>query len=139
MSALEGSTHDKTESRLLLLLPAVLGQLWPAERVVIGLRVCKQLRPDLIAHCNSIGVSDCGNRISYDFRRLPQNLIVTLRQRQGDNTQQLAGVLGERKALVHLDLSENRIGAEGMKRLAPGGAGGVQGAGPSRLVREQDW
>eukprot|EP00961_Rhodomonas_salina_P026513 358046-Rhodomonas_salina.1 len=34
--------------RLSSLPPALLGVLWPAERVVMGMRVCKQLRRDLI-------------------------------------------------------------------------------------------
>eukprot|EP00961_Rhodomonas_salina_P110055 1481237-Rhodomonas_salina.4 len=46
----------------------------------------------------------------------------------------MAGVLGECKALAHLDVSGNRIGDDGAGRLA-----GVQGAGSSGLEPQHFW
>eukprot|EP00961_Rhodomonas_salina_P092681 1247284-Rhodomonas_salina.1 len=148
----QSPAETAAESKLLLLLPTVLGHLWPAERVVVGLRVCKQLRRDLLVHCGSIHLvqkaeailNDC--RISEDFGRLPQNLMITLKWKDrnqgtlllevlegckalahldlsgnmlGDaGAGRLAGVLGECKGLAHLDLRQNMLGAEGAEKLA---------------------
>eukprot|EP00961_Rhodomonas_salina_P243307 3287774-Rhodomonas_salina.1 len=78
------------ESRLLLLLPTLLGHLWPGERVVIGLRVCKQLRRDLLVHCGSVilvpkeeAILSCCC-ILEDFGRLPATLMVTLKWKERD-------------------------------------------------------
>eukprot|EP00961_Rhodomonas_salina_P202767 2735488-Rhodomonas_salina.2 len=116
--------ENAKECGLLFLLPAVVGHLWPPERVVVGLRVCKQLRRDLIAHCASIvlekkpgaRLSDCS--ISTDLGRLPETLMVTLMLTGRNEVPKLAEVLMECKALVFLDLCGNQFGAEGAGRLA---------------------
>eukprot|EP00961_Rhodomonas_salina_P158372 2131776-Rhodomonas_salina.1 len=114
-----------SECRLLSLTPAVLGLVWPAERVVVGLRVCKELRRDLMVHCNGIvlahgkGASLCERCLSEDFKRLPEHLTVTFK---GNETIMFPlGMLAKCKTLVHLDLRSNGgdgIGDEGAGRLA---------------------
>eukprot|EP00961_Rhodomonas_salina_P135158 1818391-Rhodomonas_salina.1 len=114
------------ECGLFLLPPAVVGQLWPAGQLVVGLRVCKQLRRDLLVHCSSIvlvqkngeRLSDC--RISEDFERMPQNLKLKWNQRflPRDQLLRLLEVLGECKALAVLDLSDSLIGVKGAGVLA---------------------
>eukprot|EP00961_Rhodomonas_salina_P199217 2687255-Rhodomonas_salina.3 len=103
---------------LISLPPVLLGHVWPARRVVTGLRVCKQLRSALIVHSTSIVlVQRAGGRcVSEDFRRLPPHLSVTLTLRTW--AKRLAGVLGECGSLAHLDLSTAGISAAGAGRLA---------------------
>eukprot|EP00961_Rhodomonas_salina_P197987 2671482-Rhodomonas_salina.8 len=109
---------------LLSLPPALFKQLWPAERVVVGLRVCKQLRKDLMDNCASIllvqkvGAKLSVRHISKDLRRLPKNLPVTLKWNQRNAVKWLVGSLGECMALAHLDLGGNDIGREGASMLA---------------------
>eukprot|EP00961_Rhodomonas_salina_P271978 3675190-Rhodomonas_salina.1 len=111
--------------RLLLLPPAVLGHLWPADRMVVGLRVCIQLRRDLLTQCTNMvlvqeadAVQSDSSSVLEDFRRLPQNLMLTLRWTEKKSAQRLARVLGDCKALAHLDMSGNQIGAEGAGPLS---------------------
>eukprot|EP00961_Rhodomonas_salina_P295892 3935863-Rhodomonas_salina.3 len=114
------------------------GQLsgWPGERVVIGLRVCKQLRRDLLVHCGSMAFvpqekaipSDFG--LLEDFRRLPSNVMVTFKCRAKDQVTQLLGVLGGVQGAGSSGLEE-QLGSCGGSVEAGRGAGGVQGAGSS--------
>eukprot|EP00961_Rhodomonas_salina_P033981 457363-Rhodomonas_salina.1 len=107
------------ECTLLVLPPTVLGYVWPAERGIMGMRVCKQLRRDLIVHCGSVvlvqkaGTTLSEHCVSEDFRRLPEDLMVTLKWKDQDFETSLLRVLGECKRLAHLDLSYNNIDAEG--------------------------
>eukprot|EP00961_Rhodomonas_salina_P048390 649678-Rhodomonas_salina.1 len=118
------TAQAQQECRLLLLPSNVLGLLWPPERVVVGLRVCKSLRKDLIAHCGSILLvqktdeKHFGCRLSEDFGRLPSALMVTLKWKAKDQVTRLLGMLGECKGLAHLNLRENKLGAKGAGRLA---------------------
>eukprot|EP00961_Rhodomonas_salina_P223421 3021150-Rhodomonas_salina.3 len=135
------------ECRLVSLPPVLLGHLWPAERGVVGLRVCKQLRRDLLCHCTSIllvakaDAMVCEDAI--DVRKalnlLPPHLMVSLRWKNtsGFVDWDRIEALGECKALAHLDLSCNRVCDEYVKRLA-GGAGEVQGPGSSQFEPQQD-
>eukprot|EP00961_Rhodomonas_salina_P095685 1286996-Rhodomonas_salina.1 len=118
-----------TESALLLLPGSVLGHFWPAERGVVGLRVCKQLRRDLMAYSTSItlvlkagpGAPLSEHRVRQDFQRLPEHIMVTLICRgklQGASDRWLLGTLKECKGLAHLDLSDNGMGDEGVEMLA---------------------
>eukprot|EP00961_Rhodomonas_salina_P080601 1084508-Rhodomonas_salina.1 len=124
-----GLAHLEIEAacRLLALPPALIGYVWPAKRCVVGLRVCKQLRKDLVEHCRRIDLVQQPGvgaeldvlRCTEDFRRLPQHLKVMLRWRtRDDGASQLVSVLGECNGLVHLDLSENVIGDEGAGLLS---------------------
>eukprot|EP00961_Rhodomonas_salina_P261022 3527677-Rhodomonas_salina.1 len=119
-----GALGGGVEFRLLSLPPTVLGHLWPAERMVVGLRVCSQLRRDLITQCTNMVLVQKADAVlndssvSEDFRRLPRNLMLTLKWKEKKNAQRLARVLGDCKALAHLDMSGNQIGAEGAGRLA---------------------
>jgi len=97
---------------------------WPSERVVVGLRVCKQLRRDLIDHCRSMvlvqkadaKLSDCC--MSQDLMRSPCNLEIMLKWTQKHAVTRLAKVLSECKTWTHLDLHGNAIRAEGAGVLA---------------------
>eukprot|EP00288_Rhodomonas_lens_P019679 CAMPEP_0177690486 /NCGR_PEP_ID=MMETSP0484_2-20121128/791_1 /TAXON_ID=354590 /ORGANISM="Rhodomonas lens, Strain RHODO" /LENGTH=175 /DNA_ID=CAMNT_0019201031 /DNA_START=33 /DNA_END=556 /DNA_ORIENTATION=- len=120
-----GPAQAVAEHRLLLLPPTVLGHVWPAERVVLGLRVCKQLRQDLLVHCGSIVLvqQKRGAELSVvgcteDFRRLQQHMMVSLRWRERNGAAKLAGLLGNCNGLVHLDLRRNEIGDEGASLLS---------------------
>eukprot|EP00961_Rhodomonas_salina_P080519 1083425-Rhodomonas_salina.1 len=101
-------TQVPADCELLSLTPALLGHLWPAERGVSGQRVCKQLRKDLMAHCNSIALVQktdtmpSESSVSEDFARLPQDLMVllTLKRQFGSGATSLLGVLNECKALA---------------------------------------
>eukprot|EP00961_Rhodomonas_salina_P261600 3535689-Rhodomonas_salina.1 len=151
--ASEGVT--KRRCSLLGLPSSVLGRAFPAERVVLGLRVCKQLRKELLGHAGSallvkradaeihnIDLVEDLNRVSHlklalrwagevhelaSASSLRISLVhLELRHNFSSETPALAaeevgtlaGVVGECKALVHLDLKQNRIGAEGARRLA---------------------
>lgn len=110
------------ECAFLLLPPVLLGHLWPAERGVLGLRVCKhwQLRKVLMDHSNSILLVQQVRAklskfcVSEAFRPFPESLRVTLTSR----TRAWAQCVGGCKALAHLNLSEAGISAEGAGRLA---------------------
>eukprot|EP00961_Rhodomonas_salina_P271944 3674735-Rhodomonas_salina.1 len=113
------------ECILLSLPPTVLGHLWPAQRVVVGLRVCTQLRRDLPLQCASILLVQKADtrlgdycRFVEDFGRIPLNLMVTLKWRHREEVPRLVRVLGECKALAHLNFSQNKLGDEGARRLA---------------------
>eukprot|EP00961_Rhodomonas_salina_P042726 574608-Rhodomonas_salina.3 len=72
----------KTTSCALLWLPsALVGSFWPAERFVMGLRVCKHLRRELVLYgSNALLVknnADAGD-VKDDFRRI-SHLAVSLR------------------------------------------------------------
>eukprot|EP00961_Rhodomonas_salina_P173683 2342223-Rhodomonas_salina.1 len=117
--------HSISESRLFLLPASLLGQLWPAERGVAGLRVCKQLRKDLKAHCTSILLveqelfSENKRFVSKDFDGLPEHAMVSLTLRNWATT--LAGVprLGSCcKGLFRLKLEGAHIGTDGVGVLA---------------------
>eukprot|EP00961_Rhodomonas_salina_P005915 80086-Rhodomonas_salina.2 len=105
---------------ILRLEPALLQRIWPA----VGLRVCRQLRRDLVVYCTSVVlVPKAGEMlnesdVSKDFGRLPEHLKVTLRCEERNGAMTLAGVLGECRALAHLDFSRCLIGLEGAGRLA---------------------
>eukprot|EP00961_Rhodomonas_salina_P030767 413778-Rhodomonas_salina.1 len=135
----EGPAQTVAECMLLLLLPTLLGHVWPAERVVIGLRVCKQLRRELMVHCSSIALAQRGDTevgvsgCLEDFRRLPEHVMVRLRWKE-NRAEKLAGVLGECKGLTHLDLSLNGIGDEGASLLA-----GVLGSCKALAHLELGW
>eukprot|EP00961_Rhodomonas_salina_P185406 2503259-Rhodomonas_salina.1 len=106
---------------LVLLPSALLGSMWPAERVVAGLRVCRHIRQRLAEHAGNILmvkrmetdvsedalVKDFGRvsllKVAVKWRRQPPRLICI-------------GSLGF--ALAHLDLSLNQIGAVGAGRLS---------------------
>lgn len=121
MAAWQGGAEECT---LLSLTPTVLGHVWPAEREVVGMRVCKQLRRDLIVHCSRIvlvgkaGATLVERCVSEDLCRLPENLMVTLKWEGKDSVTCLLDVVGESKGLAHLDLQSNGIGAEGAGMLA---------------------
>lgn len=113
------------ECRLLSLPPALMGLVWPAERGVVGMRVCKQLRRDLLVDCRSIvlthktGAFLSKRCISKDFRRLPKCALVTMKLKKGNWIKRLLlGALGECKTLAHLDLSSAKIGHAGARVLA---------------------
>eukprot|EP00961_Rhodomonas_salina_P259304 3503695-Rhodomonas_salina.2 len=116
-------TEVTEDCELLSLTPALLGHLWPAERGVVGLRVCKQLRRDLIVHSGSIvlvgnaNAMQCAPCVSADFRRLPQHILVMLTCKKS-GAMLLLEVLNECKALAGLDFSENKIRAEEARALA---------------------
>eukprot|EP00961_Rhodomonas_salina_P094463 1271169-Rhodomonas_salina.1 len=123
-----GRAQTVAECRLLRLPPALLGHVWPAERAVLGMRVCQQLQRDLMVHNNSIVlVQKKAAKLSVggcleDFRRFPKHVMVRLRWRwsweRRNAAERLAGLLGECKALTHLDLNDNDIGKRGAGRLA---------------------
>eukprot|EP00961_Rhodomonas_salina_P046100 618879-Rhodomonas_salina.1 len=109
-----GPIQTESECKLLSLPPPLLAYVWPAERGVAGLRVCKQLRRDLLGHCTSILLvkqadatvgEDCvRNRlpphlfesIRKDFIRLPPHLMVglTCKNTGAVGIEGLADVLG---------------------------------------------
>ena len=105
----------------------LIRQVWPAERVVIGLRVSKDIRKDLIVnetplcailkfkqHFNSHGAE-----IARDVERLSHMKIRIIAQAQNVSVlNQLWGALGKCKALSFLSVSQNRMGDEGAARLA---------------------
>eukprot|EP00961_Rhodomonas_salina_P169105 2278535-Rhodomonas_salina.1 len=96
------------EVRLLSLPPVVLGHLWPADRVVVSLRVCKQLRRDLVTQCKRMVLAQKAeavvseSSISEDCRRLPATLMVTLRWKEKKNVLSLAGRWGSARRWVIL-------------------------------------
>eukprot|EP00961_Rhodomonas_salina_P282240 3813531-Rhodomonas_salina.3 len=130
---------------LMLLPPAVLGYAWPAERMVAGLRVCKELRNGLMKHCRGIVlVQKDGAKISHMLvtlrwkelkggRKLDTDMqgsrtvltsldLGTLRENavaeRAKGVESLATVLGLCKALAHLDLRKNDLGDLGARRVA---------------------
>lgn len=74
-----------TAYKLVSIPPPLSGQLWQTELVVVGLRVCKQLLSNLLAHCTSILlVQNLLVRFSQDEARadlncLPSHVMVTLK------------------------------------------------------------
>eukprot|EP00961_Rhodomonas_salina_P177087 2387604-Rhodomonas_salina.4 len=110
----------------LLLLEPLWGYLWPPERVVVGLRACKQLRKNLMLYCTSIvlvpktGATSSESYVSKDLVRFPEHLEVTLVSQRGLRIPaiSLARTIGDCKTLVHLNLSHNEIGVEGAGVLA---------------------
>eukprot|EP00961_Rhodomonas_salina_P052654 705956-Rhodomonas_salina.1 len=112
----------------LFLEPALLRRIWPGERVVGGMRVCRQLRRDLVVYCTGVvlvpkagatslvGVNE--SSVSKDLGRLPEHVKVTLTREEREWAMTLAGVLGECRALAHRDLSGSGIGLEGAEKLA---------------------
>lgn len=111
------------EHALLCLPSALLGRLWPAERVVLGRRVCSQLRRELSEHAGQIllvkrdGADGSINfdALSADFRRV-SHLSVALRWHGEPAGLVSAAVLGT--ALIRLDLSHVRMSADGAGWLA---------------------
>eukprot|EP00961_Rhodomonas_salina_P213526 2883749-Rhodomonas_salina.1 len=110
------------DCKLLSMPPALLEQTWPAERGIAGLRVCKQLRRDLMIHCSSFilvqkaGTMPTESWVAEDLKRLPHHHLKVKWKTHGAAT--LLGVLGDCKALVHLDLSSTGLGGDGVCRLA---------------------
>eukprot|EP00961_Rhodomonas_salina_P056806 763323-Rhodomonas_salina.1 len=95
---------------LLCLEPSLIGRVWPAERVVAGLRVCKQIRRELLVHAGRVLVvkrpdATPDERLVSDLRRLG-HLEVALKWRGRIDGLFLVPCL---KALVHLDLSGEHI------------------------------
>eukprot|EP00961_Rhodomonas_salina_P130439 1755994-Rhodomonas_salina.1 len=109
----------------LMCLPSNLaGFVWPAERVVIGRRVCKRLRSELSLHAGRIvmvkrrsaEISD--NDVTKDFTAESDfKRLKTALKWQG-STGGLMCAVKLCPVLVHLDLSGVGIGSVGAGRLA---------------------
>eukprot|EP00286_Rhodomonas_abbreviata_P026085 CAMPEP_0181295844 /NCGR_PEP_ID=MMETSP1101-20121128/4368_1 /TAXON_ID=46948 /ORGANISM="Rhodomonas abbreviata, Strain Caron Lab Isolate" /LENGTH=394 /DNA_ID=CAMNT_0023400631 /DNA_START=138 /DNA_END=1318 /DNA_ORIENTATION=- len=106
----------------------LLGHIWPAERVVIGLRVCRWLRRELVssktnilflgpkkgAACNPEDIAKSvtlfsDSPLQFTWRRQPRKLITGL---------DLAFATGTCHCIARLDFSYNRMRAAGLKELA---------------------
>lgn len=91
--------------------------------MVVGLLACKQLGRDLIDNCGSILIVQkaeaklVDSRLAEDFGRLPQDMMVTLKWKEGCEFPRLLVALKELMVLACLDLRWNRIGDEGAGRL----------------------
>lgn len=76
----------------LLCLPwGTIGKLWPAERVVMGLRVCKVLRHELLEHVHQVtlikskGTAASDLALAKDLARFGEQNAVTLTWGDGRN------------------------------------------------------
>ena len=114
---------------LLLLPSSLLESIWPAERVVLGLRVCKKLREELQRHSSNVALVIkshpeiwCQTRLVRDFSLLSHSRLEVSIQRKlqigAVAAEVLATALRSCRKLAHLELSCNEIGAEGAGAMA---------------------
>eukprot|EP00961_Rhodomonas_salina_P206174 2783114-Rhodomonas_salina.2 len=112
----------------LLNLPSgLVGKLWPAERVVAGLRVCRQLHQELSETAGNIVLVKGAKAADFsedalvaDFRRISHR-DVALKWRATGRAAGLmcvASMASLGRAIVHLDLTANSMGVEGAGMLA---------------------
>ena len=128
---LEQQAASERGSHVMLLSSELLRRVWPPERVVAGLRVSKGIRKELIVHSRGailVVRAQCSSseeEISKDIRRI-SHLITSVKAKElgySRGIQVLEQLLESLRlcqcnALSHLDLSKNRIWAEGAGRLA---------------------
>ena len=109
---------------LLLLDSSLLESIWPAQRVILGLRVCKKLREELHQHTSNVAlvIKWCDTGLVRDFSLLAHRRLEVSIQRNlkigAVAAEVLATALRQCRTLAHLDLRGNSIGDEGAGRLA---------------------
>eukprot|EP00961_Rhodomonas_salina_P048379 649602-Rhodomonas_salina.1 len=116
---------DAFRCSILRLPSSLLGRAWPAERVVLGLRACRQLHKELLEHAGNILLvtrADAEIRnddLVQDFCRTSNLKVTLIWQRRLDSLICCAAhAQMMRTSLVHLELTHNKIGEKEAGELA---------------------
>eukprot|EP00961_Rhodomonas_salina_P064739 871176-Rhodomonas_salina.1 len=115
--------EDRGEKLDLLCLPSPLwGRIWPADRVVAGLRVCWHLRQELAEHAGTVLMVKSAeaeideDALEADFSYLSKLQVVLIWQGRPAGLDDMVASLSTN--LSRLDLSRTEIGDDGAAELA---------------------